>query len=172
MVLASEHARDIPWVHWVLSPARLPSLLSIAPGTVRGRWVKPAFEQADLGRAIEIAHGAVTVGGVRRRVDWEGEVPGDLAGTIHTVTSECDVSGVSSSRAMLSQGTDGVARRGPAHVPLRRRRGRPDEAGRPTLCARFRRIPRRRLRRVPERARERRGCALHRRVGRVRQHVA
>ena len=51
--------------------------------------MKPAFEQADLGRAIEIAHGAVTVGGVRRRVDWEGEVPGDLAGTIHTVTSEC-----------------------------------------------------------------------------------
>ena len=49
--------------------------------------MKPAFEQADLGRAIEIAHGAVTVGGVRRRVDWEGEVPGDLAGTIHTVTS-------------------------------------------------------------------------------------
>jgi len=89
LVLASEHARDVPWVHWVLSPARLPSLLSIAPGTVRGRWVKPAFEQADLGRAIEIADGVVTVGGVRRHVDWEGEVQGDLAGTIHTVTSEC-----------------------------------------------------------------------------------
>ena len=58
--------------------------------------MKPAFEQADLGRAIEIADGAVTVGGVRRRVDWEGEAPGDLAGTIHTVTSECGVDGVSS----------------------------------------------------------------------------
>ena len=98
MVLASEHARDIPWVHWVLrphptatgpnprrvrdpgvygtrcsappyghrteptlgsrpwsvwyqvlSPARLPSLLSIAPGTVRGRWVTPSLR---AGRAV------------------------------------------------------------------------------------------------------------------------
>ena len=87
LMFASDYAKEVPWEHWILKPpAESRRMLPIPPGSVRGKWMKPALTQDDEGKSITITNGALAVDGEPRNVTWgESSVPENVAGRIHAL---------------------------------------------------------------------------------------
>ena len=88
---ASDFAKAYAWEHWELqTPAGTSQkLLPIPPGSVRGKWMKPAITMSDVHKPIIIVNGAIIVDGEPRNVSWgDAEVPVNMNGHITSVDSD------------------------------------------------------------------------------------
>ena len=85
LTFASDFAKKYTWEHWFLLPPAGASqkLLPIPPGSVRGKWMKPALTNADLNKPIVVVNGAIIVDGEPRNVSWgDSVIPSNFRGTI------------------------------------------------------------------------------------------